>query len=241
VLIAGDGRTIIARTTGVQDITSYTRRDRGRPKRDARVGMLPPKLAQIIINLAAASTAPGDKTVLDPFCGTGVVLQEAMLMGFNVYGTDLEKRMIDYSYANLEWLRDTLHVSQPTALLKPGDATSHTWGERVDFVASETYLGRPFTSAPNPEVLAKTISECNAILKKFLQNMHGQLQPGARLCLAIPAWQVSPGKFKHLPLIDQIEDLGYNRLSFEHTRSEDLLYYRADQIVARQLLVLQVK
>ena len=53
LLLVSDGvNTIIARTTAVQDIDAYTLRDRGRPKRDARVGMLPPKLAQTIINLS---------------------------------------------------------------------------------------------------------------------------------------------------------------------------------------------
>ncbi|HET6924929.1 MAG TPA: hypothetical protein VFH39_03825, partial [Candidatus Saccharimonadales bacterium] len=62
-----------------------------------------------------------------------------------------------------------------------------------------------------------------------------------RLCLAVPAWQTSANQFKHLPLIDQIRDLGYNRVSFEHVRDDQLLYYREDQIVARQLLVLTRK
>ena len=119
VLVADGNKTHLAQTFAVQDIDAYTLRDRGRPKRDARVGMLPPKLAQIIINLAvshrhqalgirkselpdnALSLAP---TILDPFCGTGVLLQEALLMGYNAYGTDLEPRMIDYSKTNLEWL-----------------------------------------------------------------------------------------------------------------------------------------
>ena len=48
--------------------------------------MLPPKLAQIIVSLSG--TQPG-QTVLDPFCGTGVVLQEALIMGAIVYGFDL--------------------------------------------------------------------------------------------------------------------------------------------------------
>jgi len=74
-----------------------------------------------------------------------------------------------------------------------------------------------------------------------LQNLHGQLKPGTRLCLAVPAWQTRPDQFKYLPLIDQIDDLGYNRVSFEHIRDEDLLYYRSDQIVARQLLVITRK
>ncbi len=47
-----DRRLIIAESHGVQNITAYTRRDRHRPRRDTFVGMLPPKLAQIMLNLA---------------------------------------------------------------------------------------------------------------------------------------------------------------------------------------------
>src|SRR5690606_13809866 len=53
VFIRNGKKTEVVQTVKVQDIDAYTKRDRGRPKRDAFVGMLPPKLAQIIINLAA--------------------------------------------------------------------------------------------------------------------------------------------------------------------------------------------
>ena len=93
---------LVARTIFIQDIDDYTKRDRLRPCRDARNGMLPPKLAQTMINLAIgasslvkqpynvteALTKSGLKPrpqnplrLLDPFCGTGVVLIEASLMG----------------------------------------------------------------------------------------------------------------------------------------------------------------
>ncbi len=257
VFIKNGEKTEIAQTVKVQNITSYTVRDRERPKRDARVGMLPPKLAQIIINLASGQLPEDklanicdipagekiprpqlDQTVLDPFCGTGVVLQEAALMGYNTYGTDLEQRMVDYTTANLEWLRTT-YGQDVAAELEKGDATSHEWkATSVDFVACESYLGRPFTTKPGDEILNQTASECNLIIRKFLRNIHGQLQSGTRLCVAVPAWQIRTGQFKHLSLLDSLEELGYNRVSFEHNRESDLLYYREDQVVARELLVL---
>jgi tRNA (guanine10-N2)-dimethyltransferase len=244
LIVAGKNSTIIARTTAVQDIDSYTLRDRGRPKRDARVGMLPPKLAQIIINLAVGPKAFSDNEIhiLDPFCGTGVVLQEALLMGYFVHGSDIEQRMIDYTLHNLEWLQKTYQPDGTILSIRQGDATSFKWIEAnyvLDAVACETYLGRPFTATPNHQVLEQTVSDVNLILKKFLTNIHGQLPPGARLCLAVPAWQIAPGKFRHLPLIDSLADLGYERVQFAHVKNEDLLYYREDQIVARELLVLK--
>jgi tRNA (guanine10-N2)-dimethyltransferase len=240
VIARDDGTTVLARTRAVQDIDSYTLRDRGRPKRDARVGMLPPKLAQIIINLSSGQADPHGLTLLDPFCGTGVVLQEAGLMGMKVYGTDLEPRMIDYSQKNLEWLMETFNVTFPVTLER-GDATTHDWQPGVTTVAGETYLGRPFTDKPAPEVLAQTISEVNLILKRFLTHIAAQLAPGTRLCLGVPAWQIGPDQFKRLPLIDQMSELGYNQVRFEHVSENQLLYYREDQIVARQLLVLTRK
>ena len=251
-------QTLLGQTVDVQAIDAYAARDHGRPKRDAKVGMLPPKLAQTIVNLAVGDTDPlYGAVVLDPFCGTGVVLQEATLMGFDVYGSDLDPRMVDYTDKNLMWLLGQpgmpVRYSPEQALppadkpgwryfrLEQGDATTHCWSPSPNFVASETYLGRPFTSAPTPEVLAQTISECNTILKKFLQNIHDQLSTPARLCIAVPAWQVKPGQFRHLPLIDQLEELGYNQIRFEHVPANELLYYRPDQLVARELLVITRK
>jgi tRNA (guanine10-N2)-dimethyltransferase len=260
VFIRSGEQTIVAQTVKVQDIEAYTRRDRQRPKRDAKVGMLPPKLAQILINLAAGQLPEDklesicdipagqpiprpilDQTVLDPFCGTGVILQEALLMGYGIYGSDLEPRMVDYSTQNLEWLNGLYALPDTDYRLEAADATGASWSQPFDFVAAETYLGRPFTTRPTPEILAQTISDCNLIIKKFLRNIHGQIKPDTRLCLAVPAWQTGPGRFKHLPLIDQIGDLGYNRVSFEHVRDEDLLYYRAGQITARQLIIITRK
>jgi tRNA G10 N-methylase Trm11 len=260
ILIREGQKTIVAQTVKAQDIEAYSKRDRERPKRDARVGMLPPKLAQIIVNLAVGKIPEDklesicdipanqpiplpflDKKILDPFCGTGVIIQEAMLMGYGIYGTDLDKRMVDYSKENAQWLREHFPANDEGSKFESADATHYNWPAEYDFIASEVYLGRPFTSAPTPEILAQTMAECNLIIKKFLQNIHSQVKPGFRMCIAVPAWQTKPNELKYLPLIDQIEDLGYNRSSFEHLGDEDLVYYRPNQYVARQLLVITRK
>lgn len=251
VIRTDDHKTLIARTVAVQNIDSYTLRDRGRPKRDARVGMLPPKLAQQIINLAVGQVTVRHEsrdmsqektTVLDPFCGTGVVLQEALLMGYDAYGTDLEPRMVSYTQENIDWLASKFDI--PDAELEVGDATTHKWqnsrfhipGSKV-VVACETYLGRPFTDAPNHAVLEQTVTDVNGILKKFLANIHPQLAPGSRLCLAVPAWFVGKTP-RHLPVLDSLESLGFIRVQFQHAHTEDLIYHRENQIVGRELVTL---
>ena len=236
-----NGRELgVAITQYEQDIEAYAARDQARPMRDARVGMLPPKLAQTILNLATGQqTTPSTSTVvLDPFCGTGVVLQEALLMGYSVYGTDLESRMIDYSEHNLRWIQSQRSESgEGHVLLEVGDAASHTWNQ-FSTIAAETYLGRPLTSIPDAATFTELVQSVNTLHKKVFQNIARQLPSGARLCLAVPAWQTKKGVVS-LPILDQLRNMGYNQLVFSHVKAKHLVYARADQIVARQLVVLQ--
>lgn len=250
VLVASGPKLLICQTVSVQDIDAYAARDQQRPNRDAKVGMLPPKLAQIIVNLAVGDADPSKgQVVLDPFCGTGVVLQEASLMGFDVAGSDLEARMVEYTDKNLMWLLDKYGspVVRPETekdnsnwryfKLQKGDATALEWSPMPNFIAAETYLGRPFSSKPDNVVLQEVMQDVNLIHKRFLQNIARQTEAGFRMCIAVPAWKDSYG-FKHLKMLDNLEDLGYNRMKFVHVDDIDLIYHREGQIVGRELVVL---
>lgn len=238
LLIRYGNKTVVAQTTDVQDINAYAKRDQERPKRDAFVGMLPPKLAQTIINLATAQAPQNtDTIVLDPFCGTGVVLQESLLMGYGAYGSDLETRMVDYSAKNLTWLHDK-YGTPADVPVETGDATTHTWKHSFTTVACESYLGHPLANWPRPEKLDQIVGTCNLIIEKFLRNLHDQVPKGTRMCVAVPAWIHPEGRITHLPMLDYLEKIGYNRISFEYARESDLIYHRSDQIVGRELLII---
>jgi len=240
VFVKSGSSTLIGHVSGVQNIEAYTLRDRGRPKRDTRVGMLPPKLAQIIINLASTRNddTPSSRPLrlLDPFCGTGVVLQEATLMGYDIYGTDIEERMIRYTRDNINWLFDT-HNVHTDPFYEVADATDHVWRQPLDIVACEGYLGTPFASEPPESALRDSIATCNLITKKFLKNIHEQLEPGTRLCIAVPSWNVR-GRVHRLNMISELEQMGYIHHQLTLPLSQNLIYRRDDQIVGRDLLVL---
>ncbi|MBR1802314.1 hypothetical protein IJ768_03790 [Candidatus Saccharibacteria bacterium] len=232
---------------GVQNITAYKNRDQARPARDAKVGMLPPKLAQILINLCGP--LPEGSRILDPFCGTGVVLQEALLDGYTAYGTDLSDRMIEYSEKNLEWLTEkensSFAVAQGPAtaknlfLLSVGDATNFSWDKKIDAVACETYLGAPMSQPPVEIKLKEQKQECKSIILGFLKNISGQIDSRTPLALAVPAWLRPNGHYERLNILDEIKDMGYNVLKLNHLSQEDMLYFREGQIVAREIIVLR--
>ena len=234
LIIASNSSYIVGKTIEEQDIDAYSGRDYNRPFRDSRVGMLPPKLAQILINLASPKESD---VVLDPFCGTGVVLQETLLDKFIAYGTDIEPRMIDYSEGNIKWIKNIYGIDSETNL-EVADATNHEW-QHFDCVAAETYLGQAYSSYPDSAKLKTNVQNCDTIISKFLQNIHDKLPIGGKMALALPAWENRIQKnFISLPLLDHLENLGYNRLSFSITRNNDLFYHRPGQIVARQLIVI---
>jgi tRNA G10 N-methylase Trm11 len=248
VAVASGTKLLLGKTIYEQDIEAYTARDQARPKRDAYIGMLPPKLAQTIINLAAGpinivneTEVNTNSTLLDPFCGTGVVLQEALLMGYSVIGTDINPKMIDYSIENISWLKDKYpEATNHYVRIELGDAQEHQWPKDVAIVAGETYLGQPISMIPDPEKLTRLVNETNSLHKRSLANLAKQLAPGTRICLAVPTWRTKKG-FKHLPTLDQLGEIGYNRIEFKHTKLNDLIYIRENQFVGRELVVLTVK
>ena len=235
---------------GTQNITAYTERDQARPARDAKVGMLPPKLAQILINLCGK--LPKGARVLDPFCGTGVVLQEAAIMGYIPYGTDLNERMVEYSKKNLSWLFNERNRKRfkilPDLIQKKdqilnaisvGDATSFSWEGEIGAVAFEGYLGTPMSKPPVDIKFKTEKAKCREIAMGFLKNITPQIKSGTPVVMALPAWLRENGKYAGLNILDEIQEMGYNFEKFQDLSQSDLLYYREGQIVAREIIVIR--
>lgn len=85
----------------LQDFEGFSYRDYERPHRDMFNGMLPPKLARMMINLSGFQSG---ETVYDPFCGNGTVLMETILMDGYAVGSDIKKEKVASTKENLEFL-----------------------------------------------------------------------------------------------------------------------------------------
>lgn len=236
IVRAGNGAVVVAESVGAQNITAIAARDQARPHTDAFVGMLPPKLARIMVNLSGVN--PEKHAILDPFCGTGVILQEALLDGFTVNGTDLSEKMVDYTKKNLEWFGKKVRPLGTAGTIRQGDAMNHLWEMQADAIVSEVYLGQPFSAPPRPEKLTEVRGNCNHIIGEFLANAARQFNSGTPFVLAVPAWRDNKGNFTHLPFIENLSKLGFERVKLKNVRDDELLYFRETQVVARELLIL---
>lgn len=232
LVIISRQRMIVALTTAIQDIDWYSRRDYDRPARSAKVGMLPPKLAQILVNTTSALT------VYDPFCGTGVIPQEAVLVSRRAVACDLAPEMTTASVTNLTWLEgERPQIAGTWEVRSPEDARTATLPDGAVAIASEGYLGPNMTHEPKAAELALIQPELLRLYSGVLGNWARQLPSGAEVSLCVPAWRTGRS-WTYLGIVDALAGLGYTMKVFKHAAGP-LLYARDDQIVGRQVLLIR--
>ncbi|MFA6043280.1 MAG: methyltransferase domain-containing protein [Patescibacteria group bacterium] len=247
ILTTPDG-LVWGKTVAVQDISGYGNRDLGRPRRDATSGMLPPKLAQIMVNL----TAPRPKaTLLDPFCGSGTILQEAALLGLeHIVGADMSDKAVQDSTVNVQWLQEHSQVTKDINVFRAdaGEITKHVQPNSIDVIATEPYLGPPQRGVPAGRVLLPLVSALSRQYEQWLQAMADVLQPGGRLAMVWPFFQVEKRGY-FLQLQDAVKKAGLQVISppawmpeqawFRSTPRGTVLYSRPDQVVGREIALLE--
>ena len=217
-------KIVLGRTLEVQDYKNFSKRDYGRPERDHKSGMLPPKVARMMVNIA--NPQPGE-LIVDPFCGSGTVLQEASLLGHeHVRGSDLSSKAIEDSFANLEWL-ELPHIDVQKCDVR--NLSSIFSPASINCIVAEGYLGptRPKKTDKVHRQMRKLYLEAFAELPKVLA-------PGARVVLGVPAWQ----RYDRLQTLDIETELASLGFTAFHA---PVIYGRSHAKVVRQILCLSYK
>lgn len=240
----------IGRTVWLQHYEEFSQRDYGRPERDARSGMLPPKLARILINLARVSDT---KTILDPFCGSGGVVTEAAIMGLQAAGFDSSQKAVEDTRHNWNWLRSQgnhADAGWPSGEVRAsiGDARQlHTLCEPLYFDAcvSEPYLGPPTSRPLDADHFEALSRELVPLYLRALGEIRTVVKPGARVVFVVPRFRIQgekkPGS---LAILSEIKLQGYTLLDplcgFQPSNGRTtLIYSRPKQVVQREIFVLK--
>ena len=248
IIDEGEGRVSIAASRAVQNVDAYAKRDYQKPFRDAQVGMLPPKLAQIMINLAvgaysSSSTSQNSNglVIYDPFCGTGSLVSEALLMGYAAAGSDKEARLVEGAERNLTELRTAFKVpvSLPSTLFTASalDVTRADLEKRLPLTplfnsakpevggahiaaVTEPFLGPALSVFPPPPLLGKIKVELTELYTAFFAKLATWLPAGSPIVFLFPVWQHGQnrifltGDSGSMSLIAKIEALGYSISAF---------------------------
>lgn len=198
----------IAKTVWIHDSHDWVTRDRGKPYRNIKHGMLPPKLARIMVNLAVCGKR--GLTLADPFCGTGTILAEGLLTGCRVIGSDTDKTALSGATANCAWLCDTYSLSPTLYSLELAEAVRPPF-IAVEAIATEPYMG-PLLESHNPQGLAhlKNIAKgLDKLYRGSLRAWHARLSDHGRVVISLPSFVLYNRTISTIPL-DAITALGYN-------------------------------
>ncbi len=238
-LFKSEGFWYLTKTLAIQDFEAYSKRDYDRPSRSAKNGMFPPKLAQMLINLATKNTP---LHIFDPFCGSGTVMQEAFLMGLTSSGSDISKDMVTDSQMNLDWLKREFHTDGALPKVFHADATQLTAENLPNepfAIVSETWLGpalnRPLTPIERPKVQR----EIEALYEAFFKNLSSVLKTPSTVVFTAPYHREGNNRhfLPHLPEI--LKKYGKIIPLSDHERPT-LFFERKEQLVSREIWKVQV-
>src|SRR3989344_2393246 len=250
-LIASKEKVYTAKTILVQDFEDYGRRDYQRPVRDEQQGMIPPKVAQIMLNLSGASK--GD-SVLDPFCGIGTIVQEGLLLGFKMFGSDINRIAIRGSEQNLEWFRNRYHVAAGKYIVNISDAKNVSKlidKTVISAIVTECTLGPMYGKFPKDDEIAKNFADLKKLYTECFKDFSKFLPQKAKIVMCIPAYRRGRDNYVMMETLDWAKDLGYNLLELvprkianqmkflKLTERKTAIYDRKDQIVAREICIFE--
>ena len=219
-------------TCAVQDFKDYSKRDFGRPASDALSGMLPPKAAKMMINLAQTEF---DKIILDPFCGSGTILTEALALGYkNLIGTDVSEKAVEDTRENLAWLAKELNYSRQDIKIEQADVrrlSEEIEDDSIDAIVTEPYLGKPMKGNESEETIKKIIAELEELYLAAFVEFKKVLVSGGRAVIIIPEWHL------HGQIYKMALDLRLKKLGLARIDGGNLIYKREDQKVWRNITI----
>ncbi|MBT4124286.1 MAG: hypothetical protein HN981_04915 [Candidatus Pacebacteria bacterium] len=234
VIIIQNGNDItLGKTIDVQDIDHWTVKDRRKPYANRKKGMLPPKIALAMLNLARGNSEEKG-LVYDPFCGTGTVLIEALEQGFDVIGSDLDPEAILGSQMNLAWFKDREKLDGSFTVFKADvtQVTKERISQKVDYIVTEPFLGRP---KPNASQLPGVFRGLEKLYTGAFKNWQSLLHDGSKVAIVFPRVESGNKVFDLSGLIDKLSSQGYTLL----VNFGDIRYARKSAIVQRDILVFE--
>ena len=240
------------KTLEVQDIDSYSKRDFSK-NRDMQVGMLPPKLCQMMINIWKESKDCESKNVYDTFVWLGTVLIEALNMWISqVFWSDLSEKMVDESRKNIsDFISKNLlkNISFKIEKLNAKfiNESEILKKEKIDLIVTEWYLWEIMTKKNiSLDRINKQKESLLSIYSKFFENL-AKVDFSWKIVICFPFWELN-GKFIYfneiLEILNKfcvIENIFKNSEINLSSKSGSLLYKREKQLVWREILKLKIK
>ena len=197
-------------TKNVHNPFEFRKRDIERPVQRT-IFSISPRLSNILINLSGAKE---NDILLDPFCGVGTILQEAVLNGINILGIDIDEECVKASKENLRWLSKeyNLGLNDIENKIKVGDTrklSEYFEENSIDGIATEPYLGPPLKKKPSLNEIEEIFKEIRTLYEESLNEMYKILKNKKRIAIVSPCIRTTKTKYVKLDFANIAKKAGF--------------------------------
>lgn len=207
----GRNETWVAITVAVHNPFEFQKRDTYKPNQRKIFGM-PPRLARIMVNLSSCTSG---KTLLDPFCGVGTILQEALLERAMVVGLDVNPWCVKAASENLNWLIREYGLENADFRVLQGDVgrlVEKIGQDTLDCIVCEPDLGPALRQVPTGPYAEKIIQKLEPLYFGFVEQAYRTLKPSGRLVVVTPYIKARSGQAVTMPITQKLDRLGFKRV-----------------------------
>lgn len=202
--------SFVARTIAVFDPSLHESRDVGRPEKDY-LNVISIRLAKILINLSQPK-----HNLLDPFCGYGTILQEALLMDVDVFGIDLDQKIVSACKKNLIWLQNKYRFDAKWRVFCNDARNTSKILTAVDSVATEPYLGPFLKKQPSKDEAFFIVDELESLYSEVLNDLRRVVR--GKVAIIIPRFRTRANQIISLPFEKIAKDAGFKPLHFPEVK-----------------------
>lgn len=251
IVIAGKEIIFLGKTLAVQNFEDYSFRDYQRPGRNTEAGMIPPKLAQIMINLSGKELS---SSFLDPFCGNGTILQEEILLGIkDITGTDYKDEQIQKTIQNIQWLFESysnLNKSEFNIRIMQSDVRTLNKKideKSIDAIVTEPFLGSSKSKQFNFSQIKNEISSLEKLYLDAFYQFKLLLRQNGVVVVVFPVFKTG-NELHYLQILTKLNEYGFipidfqkkfEKLNLEISKRGSIIYFRPDQTIQREIFVFE--
>lgn len=233
--------TYYTQTSAVQDIDMFSLIDYGKPHTDKKMGVLPTKLAKVMVNLAGIHEGG---TIWDPFCGSGTIPLMALTSGYNILGSDIDGISVKQTRQNIEWLGQQnilgdlkydvfeMDITNPDGkILRQLRETS------IDAVVCEPYMGPPQFHPLTENRANSLLDEVGKQYRGLFKAVEEIRKPNIRFVLVLPSYKTRNGW-----VTTSLNEITGKKWEIENKKyGEDLHWERPNSMIRRNIFILSRK
>ncbi len=232
--------TVWGVTLAEQDVDIFSFLEYGKPFTDKKMGVLPTKLARIMINLTGVKKG----VIWDPFCGSGTILLESLISGYDVLGSDIDPEAVEGTIRNIEWFGKTslagsvkYDVFEFDVVDPNRKVVNQLMNSEFDAIVCEPYMGPPQFKILS-ETRAKELLENVKSLYEGLFSIIAEIKkPNISVVMIMPSYRTANGW-----VTTSVLDMVGKRWVIENKKyGEHLHWDRTNSMIRRNIFVLKRK